>query len=245
MTDNKWIDKLNALMRLAEDPATTEEERANIIDKVTYLMTKYGIEQDMLAAKEQRPFVAAHRKFVINGTYGAKRMIMLNAVSIAFGCFMVQTLSRDGKCSVFGTDEDIERVFMLYMSLNMQMDGALVQAQAHKPSYEHGKTFNSSFVAGFVHTVSQRIQKAARRAKEDLKREHEGNGMELVLLNKQTLVTNLMTEVYPNLTSTSTHVNSSVSSRAGYGAGQSAGQRADIGGSRISGSHSARRAISN
>lgn len=241
--DNKWIDKLQALMRKAEDPATSEHERENIIDRVTYLMTKYGIEQDMLRSQEQRPLTASHRKLLIVSPYVNKKAVLLNQICIAFGCMMVDTSSRDNdRVSIFGTDEDIERVFMLYMSLILQMDIALAQAQTHKPNHEHGKTFNGSFINGFVFTVMDRIRVAAARAKNDLKREMSGNGMELVLLNKAELIKNLLLDTFPNVGIRVKNIRST--SETGYGAGRSAGQRADIGGARISGTHSARRAIS-
>jgi hypothetical protein len=240
MTDSKWIDKISALMRKAEDPATTEEERSSIVDKVTYLMTKYGIEQDMLAAKEQRPLTASHRIFKVVGSYADKKISLLHEICRAFGCFAV-TKTGKSRVSVFGTDEDIERVFMLYMSLILQMDASLAAAQVLKPKHEHGRTFNNSFIVGYVLTVNRRIKEAARRAKEDIQKTHEGSGMELVLVNKATIVKNLMRDVYPGLRYS--RASFSNGSDAGYGAGSAAGMRADIGGSRISSQHSARKAI--
>ena len=237
--NNKWLEIIEKLMAKAEDRATTDEERASIIDKITYLMTKHGIEQDMLAAKEQRPLTASHRVFKIVGTYPTRKDSLLQAICRAFGCFAVTI--EGNKVSVFGTDDDIERVFMLYMSLVLQLDTALANAQVYKPKHEHGRTFNGSFVSAFVSTVIIRIRDASQRAKEDIKKASEGSGMELVLVNKAQIVKNLVGTVFPRLSYSRTSF--SANSSAGRSAGTSAGQRADLGGTRISSQHSTRRAI--
>lgn len=235
MTDennNKWRETIEKLMRKAEDPATPQAERDALVDKITYLMAKFGIEADMLRAQEQRPLTAEMRRFIINAPYIPKKLLLLNVVAKAFGCFMVQ--NRDNKsASVFGTQEDIERVFMLYYSLVLQMTASMAYAQSQKPAWEHGKTFNNSFVIAFVDTVCRRIQEAARRAKEDVKNSPTGNGMELVLVNKAQMVRNLVNEHFPHLKNVYTSMSSR--SASGSAAGTAAGQRADIGGTRVGG----------
>lgn len=239
--DNKWVEKIEALMRKAEDPATPEAERENIIDKVTYLMTKHGIEQDMLNVAQNKPFEAKHRKFLIDH-YANSMALLLNNICMAFGCLLVDTRRQENnRVSVFGTDEDIERVFMLYHSLKLQMLTGLSQSQDHKPANMHGKTWNSSFVHGFVTMVCMRIKQAAARAREDLKRENEGTGMEVVLASKYDNVLSLLLSVFPNLRINTSSMRSR--SEAAYGHGRAAGQRADLGGERISSTHAGRRAL--
>jgi hypothetical protein len=238
--DSKWIEKIEKLMRLAEDPATSESERENLVAKVTHLMVKYGIEQDMLNFQQERPVTAERRTFRVTDTYAKKKLNILHVISRAFGCVMVQ--QRDGTSGdVFGTREDIERVYMLYASVIIQLQGALAHAQVYKPTWEHGRAFNNSFVTGFTLTVTQRIFEAAARAKKDVQTETQGTGMELVLVNKAQVVANAVHNFYPRLQNVNTSMRST--SEAGYGAGRAAGQRADIGGSRISSRHADRKAI--
>jgi hypothetical protein len=240
--NSKWIDKLSALMRKAEDPATTEEERATIVDKVTYLMAKYGLEQDLLRAMDRTvPITVNHRKFAIPGQWFDKKASLLYTIALAFGCDAVRT--RDNKVSLFGTDEDVEHTIMLYMSVAIQMDTALLIADREdRPKGQHHKTFNASFVSGYVMIVRKRIRDAAERAKEDVKATTTGNGMELVLQDKATVVQRVLREFYPKTSTTRTSWSSR--SSAGYNSGHAAGQRADIGGSRVSTQHATRRAIS-
>ncbi len=239
-SDSKWIEKIEKLMRLAEDPSTSEAERENLVAKVTHLMVKYGIEQDMLNFQQERPVTAERRTFRVTDTYAKKKLSILHVISMAFGCVMVQR--RDGTSGdVFGTREDIERVYMLYASIIIQMQGALAGAQVYKPTWEHGRRFNNSFVTGFMLTVTQRIIEAAARAKRDVQAETKGTGMELVLVNKAQVVANAVNDFYPRLQNVSSSMRST--SEAGYGAGRAAGQRADIGGSRISSRHADRKAI--
>ena len=231
MTDetHKWREKVEALMRKAEDPATSQAERDSITEKVTYLMTKYGIEEAMLSYQKTQTFTVLHRNIVVNAPYVNKKGNLLNCVAVAMGCFIVQTA--DGKFSIFGTVEDIERTLMLYYSIILQMTSALGTAQVHKPAWEHGKTFNGSFVNGFIRAVSLRIIESAKRAKADVRESDAGSGMELVLVKKDELVRNAVSTVFPRLRTIRSATRSGSSS--GYNQGQSAGQRADLGGSRI------------
>jgi hypothetical protein len=239
--DEKWVARIEALMRKAEDPATSEGERNNIVERVAYLMAKYGIEQDMLNAQQDKPFEASHRVFLMD-MYANSLVVLLNTIASAFGCFLVDTRrTNSNRVSIFGTDDDIMRVFMLYNSLKLQMITGLAESQAHKPERMHGKTWNASFVHGFVYTVRNRIEEAAKRAKEDIKQ--ESTGMEIVLASKQDIVLGLLRNIFPN-TSTKMHYTHS-RSEAAYSHGRAAGQRADLGGSRISSQHAGRRALGN
>jgi len=242
MTDanSKWIETVEKLLRKAEDPATSDAEREALVGKVTYLMAKFGIEQDMLNAVQNVPIVVNHRKFIIPNPYQTQKIGLLNMVCIAFGAKLVDTRRQDGKVSVIGTDADIERSYMLFGSLVIQLQSGMASAIKLKPAYEHGKRFNNAFVNGFVHTVNMRILQAAQRAKEDVKR--ESTGMELVLLNKTQLITNKVNEAFGRLTSTRSTGRST--SAAGYNAGRTAGSMADIGGARVSSQHATRRALS-
>lgn len=235
---NKWREIVEKLMAKAEDKATTQAERDAIVDKVTHLMAKFGIEQDMLRAQRNETPKVDMRRLIVHAPFSLKKMLMLNAIAKAFGCYVVRS---EEKANVFGVQEDIERVFMLYFSLVIQLITAMEGAQAEKPAYVHTRTFNTSFVEGYVATVIQRVNDAAARAREDVKASAAGSGMELVLINKAQLVKHAVHDIFPRLSNIRT--STSVNSREGYNSGRAAGMRADLGGTRIG--QTARREIGN
>jgi len=230
--DNKWKDIVSKLMAKAEDPATNQVERDVINSKVSFLMVKYGIEKAMLDAKDNTQDKIVNATYNIKAPYVNQKKSLLYNIGVAFGVVSVRS---EGKMVMVGYQDDVEKVAMLYNLLLIQLHNGL--ATVEKPSYVHGKTFNASWVTGFVYEVSKRVKEAAERAKKDVRNSASGSGMDLVLRDRHTAVTHALASRFPNLKYSSSSI--SVSSAAGYTAGKSAGQRADIGNARISGAKGA------
>jgi len=230
--DNKWKDIVAKLMAKAEDPATSQEERDSINSKVSFLMVKYGIEQAMLDAKEKTQAEIVNVTYNIKPPYVNQKKSLLYSIGVVFGVVSVRS---EGKMVMVGYQDDVEKVAMLYNLLLIQLHNGL--ATAEKPDYIHGKTFNTSWVQGFVYEVTKRVKEAAAMAKKDVKNSAGGSGMDLVLLDRHSAVAHALTARFPRLRKTSS--STSVSSAAGYNAGKSAGARADIGNARISGARGA------
>jgi len=226
--DTKWKDIVSKLMAKAEDRSTSQEERDVINSKVSFLMVKYGIEKAMLDAKDNTQDKIVNATYNIKAPYVNQKKSLLYNIGVAFGVVSVRS---EGKMVMVGYQDDVEKVAMLYNLLLIQLHNGL--ATAEKPAYLHGKTFNSSWVQGFVYEVSKRVKEAAARAKVDVRNSASGSGMDLVLADRHTAVIHAVTNRFPFLRNTSS--STSVSSVAGYNAGKSAGARADIGNARISG----------
>lgn len=233
MAEKNWLQTIENLMRKATNEATPQEERDTIMDKVMYLMAKHGIEESMLNVQEQKPIVATHVNVTFTNPYIGDKRSLLNAVAKMFGCFSVQT--NQTKVVVFGTQEDLEKTLMLYYSLLMQMITEKDKAMRTKPEWEHGKSFGASFMNSYVYTIAIRIRDIILRVKADIKNSPTGNGMELVLVEKDAVIAKAVSDMFPRLT----HRRSTFGGRssAGHNAGRSAGQRADLGGQRMGGSH--------
>lgn len=242
MADNnkeKWEEKLRALMAKAEDSATTEAERDVIVSRVTYLMAKFGIEEAMLKSRDAEPEVVTSIRIRIENPYCDQRIHLLDHIGRTFGCksIILEKPMRGGQkhavLRMFGYDGDLQRSYLLFGSLIIQMFSGLAAASAGKPAHIHGRTFNNSFVTGYVDTLIDRVETAYRRAKEEVKAESTGNGMELVLASRFDSVKNAFKTEYPH--TTMSNYNPSNRSYEGFSAGQSAGRRADIGQTGVAG----------
>lgn len=244
--DTKWIEIVQKLMAKAENAATSVEERNAIVEKMTFLMAKHGIEEAMLNAGKPEAESVISVRFEMKAPYVNPKLILLNAVSQIFGAKPVlvehanrrnSTPNSKNVLRIFGFPGDLEKIMMLNGSLTIQMLTEL--AGAEKPDHVHGKAFNNSFVNGYVNTVIKRVDAAYSKARQDVSDSTTGSSMELVLQTRSTAVNAQFTNAYPN--TNSTNISSRSSSGVGYSAGQSAGRNANIGQTGLGG----RRALGN
>jgi len=226
--EKNWKDIILKLMAKAEDPATSLDERNAIVDKITFLMAKHGIEEAMLEAGQAKPtYKLVDLSYRIPAPYALAKAKILYHIGKAFGCESI-VIDDHTRVRVFGFENDQERVFMLYGSLIIQMNNGL--ASAVKPKGVHGKTFNHSWIAGYAATVSQRVRDAYTRAQNEVRT--ESSGMDIVLMEKSVAVRNMFREAYPR----TSKIGQSYATHAGaYAAGSTAGRNADIGQTRVGG----------
>lgn len=227
-TKEEWLATIQGLLAKAESPATPEEERYALMDKVFYLSAKFGIEDNVLKAKENMSVDVVVRRYKKSNPYANDRLFLLADVARSFGCRTVNDPALE-QIVVIGHEDDQERVFMLYGSLVMQMIIACEQAYLNKPANIHGKAFKNSFVKGFRIRVSHRLRDAYDRARADSV--SESTGTDVVLYNRETAVSQKVREIYPRLRTI--NASSRISTEAGYNAGQHAANRADIGQTRM------------
>jgi len=154
----EWVSKIEALMAKATDAATSEEERAVLMEKAFYLMSKYSIEETMLNFRNEVPEEVAHRIMNITNPYMSAKGTLLHILSKLAGCRVVY--AGDGKYSIFGYERDQLNTIMLYASVIVQMFADLATTSAEsRPKGMHHKTFNSSWIAGFVYEINKRVTK--------------------------------------------------------------------------------------
>jgi len=229
MSDNKWHEIISKLLAKAEDYATTNDERETIQEKVLYLMAKFSIDQAVFDAGQKKEYKVISVRYRIVAPYVNQKALLLNGIATAFGSQLLEL--NKGLYVMYGHEDDQEKVFMLYNSLLIQMYSAMATAWDSKPHYEHGKTFNTSFVNGYVRAVINRVKAAYIKAQADV--QETTTGTDLVLRNRVVAVQEMFSRDYPN-----THIvktSSTSRSATGGAAGRTAGQNADIGQTTIGG----------
>jgi hypothetical protein len=228
---NPRLQKVRALLAKAEDPATTPQEAESYFAKAAELMAKYGIEQAMLADADPELDRPGDRVVVVEGAYVNDRIYLLGYITEALNCHGIQIDKSRGRTEVhlFGYESDLDRVELLFTSLLLQMFNGMRHG---RPAYgESMVTYRKSWAAGFILTISKRLQEIEARARQESPASASGRSAELVVADRKSVVMARFSAAYPDA-----RVNGRTKRRGGTGfkAGEEAARQADLGQTRVS-----------
>lgn len=217
---------------LAKAESTDSEAEAEALNQKAYqLMAKYGIEQALLEDQGVTNPEAQRVYLEVKGTYHNRRVLLMTGLARALGCKRYISTSKGRQKSswavVYGMPADIERLEILFKSLDLQLGVALKKSLKNKPSYVHGKTWSVNFITAFIAKVVERVEAAEATANEEETQFGDGR-FAVVLRSNQAKVLSLFEG--DNLKLTSVKMAGTRSS-AGLGEGRRAGERASLGGS--------------
>jgi len=185
-----YVRKIQGLLATAESLADqgNDEAAGAYVAKAHALQQKYSIDEAMLGDDDGggRPRAIVDRIWIMPGAYGRRKVNLAHVVAVHTGCAGYFSRGEDGgyRFSVFGFAADVEWAETLFFSLCHQAEAALRFAE--KGPYEHGRSFTTAFLEGFTHEVRGRLREAAREAKAEAAREHDGapghNGRSVALV---------------------------------------------------------------
>jgi hypothetical protein len=249
--DQDTLAKVRKLLAKAEDPAATPEEAETYTAKAAELMAAYGIDRALLAEQLPESDSVGDRVVVLDAPYALDKASLLSSVAFALRCRAVRRIRYVGpratkqvSIHLFGFDSDLVRVEILFTSLLVQAQTALVRVDA--PPWESLAAYRRSWLAGFTAAVSRRLQEAEERAAREAQAARNGadapsdaesgarreRSVALVLVDRSSRVEAAVDAEYPHLGTARTRRLSGSGSRSGW----QAGQRADLGdGSRVRG----------
>tara|TARA_R110002012_G_scaffold159568_1_gene321217 strand:- start:79 stop:858 length:780 start_codon:yes stop_codon:yes gene_type:complete len=251
----KVLSTIQKLLNQAENTDFEEEAQA-FLAHAERLMTKYDIEEALLA-QAGKPISDSINKaqfWFDSNNYQGPRMRLVTGVARAHGLTDIIQLHpqyRDGKkqvaIEVFGYESDLEYLNMLVTSLFMQAGEAVhkpdVVAQMNAECYypAHKVAWKNAFMLGFASKVASRLSDAVKEAKEEVIQEQTettSQSVELALIDKSKLVTEAFKTEYPR---TVQGRGSSAGSGGGSGStfGHKAGQKANLGGKSVEGKRGA------
>ena len=232
--NDSLLNRIRALLAKAES-TDFPEEAETYTAKAMQLISKYGIDQTLLQAKEKTS-VVGDRIFKVYAPFARDKITFFNAIVNALGGRAV-FLSHKSKINhgfeelhVFATETDLARIDMLFTSLLVQCANAMNHAVRNSiAGQQRPRKFKSDFLYGFTNEVSLRLLRAEREAAKAAQNaaKAQGTSTDLVLISKKEQVDRRVEDVYSNLQS-SNRRRSEVG--AGYGYGKAAGERADLGG---------------
>lgn len=227
--DPKVLDRVRALLAQAEHPNTGPAEAEAFSAKAAEMIDRYRIARAMLADKDEvvtfgraQMDLAGHRALRAS-------LSLLVAVAKHYGVVVLTPSTGNSKRpTLAGTAEDIQATSMLFTSLVLQRDRAMLAEPV--PFGVATVTFRNSFAYGYAHRIAGRL--AALRASQRRDAEAHGSGAALVLFDRKDAVEKWLLDG-DLMSKGKTHRNGPRLDGEGVVAGDVAARRADLGGSRV------------
>ena len=237
------MERVRKLLAKAEDDSIPTAEAEALTERAATLMAKYGIDAALLAATKPETDKPSDLKLDVPNPWADVKSVLMAGLCMSMRCQVVKLNRRNGegtRLHLFGYTSDIERVNVLYTSVLLQMAQALQRIGAPMPGMRDPmltgtrlRTWNRSFLLGYVNEVIKRVKAAEEHAAKQVKDQQTGSGQTgaLVLASREAVIGAALKDAYPKLRSSRVTY-----SGKGYGQGAAAGRRANIGGTHVGGS---------
>src|SRR5690606_16352797 len=168
--DARVLAKVAGLLAKAESTEFPDEADA-LTAKAQELMARHAIDRALVdearRARDGAPARVGGRRIGVDDPYAGAKAMLLDAVASANRCRAVWS-KQFGFATVFGADDDLDAVEVLYTSLLVQSARALVAASRpldHRrdPASSAGRTrsFRQSFLVAFASRIGDRLRAAA------------------------------------------------------------------------------------
>ena len=184
--DERMLGRIRALLAKAEATEFAEEAEA-LSARAQELMAKYSIDHALLAAESGREQQPGGRRIVVDNPYEAPKATLLQTVAQANRCRVVW--SKDiGLVTVIGFPADLDAVELLFTSLLVQANTAMLRAGGKQDAYGRSRTraFRTSFLVAYAIRIGERLSEAAGHAEQEAVAEQRaaagagGRGTDLV-----------------------------------------------------------------
>lgn len=224
------LDRARALLHMAEHPNSNPNEASLALQRLQSLLLKHNL--DMAQIKDDKQIEPEHlnKVGVIDRTEAngfSWKSILMNQIAVNNLCRVVVTSCKN-QIHVFGTYDNVKTVLEMFDWIVIQLIPMAIKARkdyVEQGGTEHGRTFNTGFYNGAVHTISERLSAGFKEFKQT-------TGRELVVYNDKALQLSV-SKIYPRL---SHSYGRSIRSSEGIIAGKIAGSNIQFGQSRKIGS---------
>ena len=171
--DERILSRIRALLAKAEATEYAEEAEA-LSARAQELMAKYSIDQALLAADSGREDQPAGRRIAVDNPYEGPKTSLLQAVALANRCRVIW--SKDvGLATVVGFGADLDAVEVLFTSLLVQANSAMLRAGSRQDAYGRSRTraFRQSFLVSYAIRIGERLAEATEHATQEAAAEQE------------------------------------------------------------------------
>ncbi|MTD17423.1 DUF2786 domain-containing protein [Nakamurella sp. YIM 132087] len=161
--DPKMLTRIRALLAKAEATEYSEEAES-FTAKAQELMTRYAIDEALLAPPEERVDVRS-RRITLNDPYVEEKATLLNVCATQNHCRAI-LLSGMAMCTVVGPPLDLDMTEMLFTSLLVQAVSAMHEAgQLHRG--DRSPSFRRAFLVSYANRISARLTEATTRVESE------------------------------------------------------------------------------
>jgi hypothetical protein len=228
--DKRMLGKIRALLVKAESTEFAEEAEA-LSSRAQELMAKYSIDHALLAAEAGRKDEPASRRLPVDNPYEGPKVQLLQEVAQANRCRSVWYKSL-GMSAVIGFPADLDAVELLFTSLLVQANTAMVRAGGKRDQYGRSRTraFRQSFLMSYAVRIGERLAGAAGDAERQVAAEVPGRNLLPVLAARHQAVDDAVEEMFGD--GLRSHRSGRVSDSEGWYSGRAAADTAALHGHR-------------
>lgn len=214
----RMLVKVRALLAKAES-TDSEDEAEALSAKAQELMSRYAIDQALLAHEHGVGPQVRVRRIWIDDPYVSAKSLLIDAVATANRCRSVLH-GRMGFATVVGDDVDLRIVELLSTSLLLQGTRAMLAAGAQRggSGLSRTRSYRQSFLVAYASRIGERLQAADAASTADA----DAGRLLPVLSARSQAVDKAFEARFPQLVSKPV----SISNLAGWGAGRAAGDLA-------------------
>lgn len=164
--DERLLGKIRALLAKAESTEFAEEAEA-LSARAQELMAKYSIDHALLAAESGRKEEPGGRRIAVDNPYEAPKASLLQTVAQANRCRVVWSKEL-GLVTVIGFPADLDAVELLFTSLLVQANSAMLRAGTKQDAYGRSRTraFRQSFLVSYAIRIGERLSAASGHAEQ-------------------------------------------------------------------------------
>jgi hypothetical protein len=155
--DERVLSKIRALLAKAESTEFPEEAEA-LSARAQELMAKYSIDHALLAARTGHKDDPAARRLMIDNPYEEPKASLLQTIAVANRCRTIWHKEL-GMSTVVGFPADLDAVELLFTSLLVQANGAMVRQGAKRDAHGRSRTraFRQSFLIAYTVHIGERL----------------------------------------------------------------------------------------
>jgi hypothetical protein len=171
--DERMLSRIRALLAKAESTEFAEEAEA-LSARAQELMAKYSIDHALLAARAGEKEIASGRRIAVDNPYESPKTTLLNVIAEANRCRAIW--ARDvGLVTVVGFPPDLDAVELLFTSLLVQADTAMLRAGGKRDEVGRSRTraFRQSFLVSYAIRIGERLAEATTHAEHAAMAEQE------------------------------------------------------------------------
>lgn len=216
--------KVRALLAKAES-TSFEAEADAFTAKAQELMTRYRIDQAVLASDRSNAAEPGRRTIVIDAPYIQPKVVLLGTIARANGGESIWTHGAEDFCTLFAQPEELDIIEDLFTSLLVQATVALRREGPKRDAWGRSRTrrFRWSFLLSFAARIGQRLQETVDQVVAEAEAE-TGTALVPLLADRAEAARRAAQETFGSVRS----YRPSVSDREGWHAGRIFGDRADI-----------------
>ncbi len=194
--DERILGKIRALLAKAESTEFPEEAEA-LSARAQELMAKHSIDHALLAAQSGRRDKPAARRLPVDNPYESPKATLLHVVAHANHCRSVWQKAI-GMSTVVGFPSALDAVELLYTSLLVQANTAMLREGAKKDSYGRSRTraFRQSFLVAYAYRIGVRLSQATAHAEQEAAAASPGKDLVPVLKERHEAVDQAVGEMF-------------------------------------------------